>query len=213
MAVAVSALGIIGVALFNPAFDAENAPPTEMIVVLGAGMDPDGTLHRSSRLRVETGVKLWHAKAATRIHFAGGRAIENGPSAGEQMAALARSMGVPADAISHEDRSLSTLQNAYFSHPFVAEARSIRLVSEGFHLLRGSFSFRWSAWHHGTAQPKIRLSHSERFRATSPGSRFPAITMVLREVAAFWFNGMRVIGFELGGVAGITLETREPWLD
>ncbi len=176
-------------------------------------MDPDGTLHRSSILRVEAGVALWKAGAAPRVHFTGGMGKPGGPSAGSQMAALAQSLGVPENLTSYETRSLSTLQNALFSQPFISDADHIRLVTEGFHLPRSWVSFKWAAWHYGIRRPKISLTHSERLRAESPGARLPKLTMVLRETGAFWFNGLRLAAFELGGLVGIPMEERAPWLD
>jgi uncharacterized SAM-binding protein YcdF (DUF218 family) len=122
------------------------------------------------------------------------------------MADLAVSLGVPAAVISYEDRSQSTLQNALFSAPQLHDATSIRLVTEGFHLPRSWLSFRWAGdW-------SLSLTPSERFRSMSPNSRYPGLTMVLREGVAFWFNAGRVLTYEAGGLIGVDQRTREGWL-
>lgn len=213
MGFALSVLAVYAFALLNPSPPPGDVQRSDVIVVLGAGMDADGTLHRSSVLRVETGVALWQADAGDTLHFTGGRGRADGPSAGEQMAALAVSLGVDPNVVSHEDRSLSTLQNAYYSQPMIGGAERLRLVTEGFHLPRSWLSFKWAAWHRGHASPRIYLSHSERLRRSSHSSSVPQVTMVLREAAAFWFNTARLIGFELAGVFGAPLEVTEPWLD
>lgn len=208
-----SFLGIMGFALLNPAPAPETLRKTDVIVVLGAGMDPDGRLHRSTQLRVKAGVALWLAGRAPIMHFTGGKAAPNGPSAGAGMAALAQKLSVPHDAISFEDRSLSTLQNALFSQPMLRDATSLRLVTEGFHLPRSWLSFKWAAWHAGQPVPSIYLSHSERLRQSSPKARRPQLTMVTRETGALWFNGLRLLAFEVGMLFGVAEETRTPWLD
>ena len=179
---------------------------SDMIVVLGAGMDADGTLHQSSILRVKRGVELWKAGVAPRLHFTGGEGRPGGPSAGGQMAALAIEQGVPAEAISFEGKSQSTLQNALFSQPMLAGAKSLTLVTEGFHLPRAWASFRWAGDH------DLHLVASERFRSVSATARFPAAAMVLREGAAFWFNLGRAASWEVGGVLGVGDARRDGWL-
>lgn len=208
-----TALAIFAYALLHPDTAPENAAKTDVIVVLGAGMDDDGTLHFSSRQRVEAAIAFFDAGTSSTVHFSGGPAIPQGPSAGAQMAAHAQALGVPKTATRFESRSQSTLQNAYFSIPQLTDAQSLRLVTEGFHLPRTWLSFRWAYWHLGLPQPQIELSHSQRLRTESRSAIFPQITMVLREAAAFWFNGFRLAAFELGDVMRIPLETREPWLD
>ncbi len=136
----VTVFAVVAFALLVPQNDLR-ADQADVIVVLGAGMEPDGTLHASSLQRVETGVELFHAGAAPSLHFTGGAAVPGGPSSGAQMASLAQSLGVQIELISHEDRSLSTLQNALFSQPMLRGAEDILVVTDGFHLPRSWLSF------------------------------------------------------------------------
>ena len=213
MSLLASFFGILSFALLNPAPDPASVAKTDVIIVLGAGMDANGRLHRSTRLRVAKGVDLWANGRAPRMHFTGGQAAPDGVSAGEAMALLAQGMGVPVGATSFEGRSLSTLQNALFSQPMLSGEQSARLVTEGFHLPRSWLSFKWAAWHVGAASPKLYLSHSERLRQGSPSARLPRLTMVTRETGALWFNAARVIGYEVARLLRIPVAQRDPWLN
>lgn len=155
-------------------------PTADAIVVLGGGMSGNGTLGQDSIGRVDKGVTLYQSGAAPRIHFTGGKARPEGPGAGDQMAARAAELGVPASAISAENRSLSTLQNALFSKPMLADADSIILVSEAFHLPRAAASFWWMGY------DNIQVEHSDRFRRTRDGRI--SFRMLGRETLAVWFN-------------------------
>jgi len=169
----------------------QTAQTADAIVVLGAGMSPDGTLHNSTLGRVQKGIALYKDGIAPRLHFSGGRAVPNGPSAGARMANVAMTNGVPLSAISFEERSLSTLQNALFSKPMLANASSIILVSEGFHLPRAKASFWWMGY------DNIHMAHSDRFRLTSSGNINPK--MLGREALAYWFNLARAIAWSITG--------------
>ncbi len=182
-----------------------------VIVVLGAGLSKDGTLHQASKLRVDRGVALWQAGLAPRMHFTGGVARADGRSAGQLMAARAMAQGVPEAAISFETQSQSTLQNAVFSQPMLEDAASLRLVTEGYHLARSWVSFRWASTRQAGA-PSITLSHSERFRSATPDSPYGGIKMVLREVVAIWFNLARALIFDAAGWIGIPEAARADWL-
>ncbi|WP_411890535.1 YdcF family protein [Yoonia sp. SDW83-1] len=155
------------------------------MVVIGAGMSANGTLHRESLARVDKGVALFAANLAPRIHFSGGRAAPDGPSAGAQMVRHAMAQGIPAAAISIEERSLSTLQNALFSKPMLADAQSILLVTEAFHLPRAKASFWWMGY------DNILTAHAGRFRR-APDNTI-SLTMIGRETLAIWFNLGRAI--------------------
>lgn len=213
MALFLSFLSIGAFALLNPAPDPKTVAKTDIIVVLGAGMDANGRLHRSTKKRVEKGVALWQAGRAAKIHFTGGQGIPGGASAGAGMAALAQEMGVPETATSFEGRSLSTLQNALYSQPMLEGAQSLRLVTEGFHLPRSWLSFKWAAWHVGAPAPKMYLTHSERLRQSSPKARLPQVTMVTREVGALWFNAARLLAYEVAGLFRVPPDQRNPWLN
>ncbi|WP_052245239.1 YdcF family protein [Halocynthiibacter namhaensis] len=182
----------------------------DVIMVFGAGMDADGTLHQSTILRVEKGVALYNQGTAPQMHMSGGMARAGGPSAGDQMRDLAVSLGVPRDAITSETRSLSTLQNALFSLPDLPQTGRIIAVSEGFHLPRVWASLKWAGWNDGRSFD-IALANSELFRSTSPHLTWPQGKMVWREVLATGFNSLRVIAWQSGKLFGA--ENLDAWLE
>ncbi|MEO8530812.1 MAG: YdcF family protein [Deltaproteobacteria bacterium] len=205
-AIMLYALTVLVIAGFAALMPSDTVTKTDAIVVLGAGMDADGTLHRSSILRVEKGVELWKAGIAPMMHFTGGQGTPGGASAGEQMAKLAMQMGVPPEATTWESLSQSTLQNALFSQLMLEHYKSLTLVTEGFHLPRAWASFRWAG------DQTLSLAYSERFRSVSPNSKAPQISMVLREALAFWFNLARALAYGLAGLFGVADAQRKSWL-
>lgn len=197
---------VLGFTLIQAFVEPAEFDRADVIVVLGAGMDPDGTLHEPSILRVQKGVTLFEAGAAPRMHFTGGRGRASGPSAGDQMARLAESLGVPQSAMTSEGFSQSTLQNALFSQEQLNGAKRIILVTEGFHLPRSWVSFTWAGDH------DLALAHSTRFRNTSSPPILSQSYMVVREVIAWWFNLVRIAGWELAGLMGVDSDTRNRFL-
>ncbi|MCP5073337.1 MAG: YdcF family protein [Rhodobacteraceae bacterium] len=193
---------VMGFAALQPAFEPDRFEKADVIVVLGAGMDADGTLHKSSLLRVEKGVALFKAGAAKRMHFTGGVGGPRGPSAGQQMARHAQSFGVQAEQTTAEGASYSTLQNALFSQRYLLKANRIILVTEGFHLPRSWASFKYFGDY------DVALARSVAFRKTSPNANWPWLTMCLREALAIWFNAGRLVVWETAGVLSIDDKSR-----
>jgi len=167
-------------------------PPSQaagVLIVLGGAMTPELTLGSQTRRRVEVAVALYNAGAAPRIHFTGGWAANRQPGPGDQMRALAISLGVPASATSAENGSKSTLQNALFSRPVLGPLADgpVTLVTDGFHLARSWASFRWAGYR------PVRLAAATAFGDQPVREQ---IRWVAREALAWWFNLARVIAYE-----------------
>ena len=194
---------VTGFAALQPFFEPDPFKPADIIVVLGAGMNADGTLHISSKLRVEKAVALYQSGAGERMHVTGGVGRPKGVSAGEQMGRMAQQLGVPEAATSFEGNSYSTLQNALFSVPYLKDAKRIILVTEGFHLPRSWASFKYFG------APDSALARSVAFRQTSPNLHFPGLTMCIREALAIWFNLGRLIVWEAMDVLSYDAQTRD----
>lgn len=193
---------VTGFAILQPLWERTDIK-ADLIVVLGGGMSPKGTLHTSSTVRVDKGVELYKTGAAPRIHFTGGLASPNAPSAGTQMAARAIQSGVPQSATSTEGKSYSTLQNALFSKPIWQSADHIVLVTEGFHLPRSWATFK------AYGAKEITLVHARRFR----GDRIRAgVRMTIREALAIWFNTARFFVWKAAAFTDMSQADRDALL-
>lgn len=122
--------------------------PADAIVVLGGGVEADGSLPPVARTRVARAVELFHAGIAPRMILTGRCGLtspEPAVTEAAAMAAYARDHGVPAAALLLEEEARDTLGNAYFTRElFLAPNRwtSIRVVTSDFHLSRAAWVFR-----------------------------------------------------------------------
>jgi uncharacterized SAM-binding protein YcdF (DUF218 family) len=120
----------------------------DAIVVLGGGVNPDGTLPRVARGRVERAVELFEGGIAPRLILSGRCGLTGEPAPVTEAAAMARyaaEFGVPADALLLEEDAKDTLGNAYFTWARFLEPNgwtSIRVVTSDFHLSRAAWVFR-----------------------------------------------------------------------
>lgn len=125
----------------------DGAEVADAIVVLGAPVRPDGQLSGVGEERVRTGVELWRRGFAPVLCISGGgpgRIIPDHPREADAMAARARALGVPADALRVERESLSTADNArHTARLLAAEGRTrVWLVTQPFHTRRARAWFR-----------------------------------------------------------------------
>lgn len=181
------------------------AESADMIVVLGGGIETDNTLTEPSKLRAAKAAELYQAGAAPMLLFTGGQVVEAGPSAAEEMAKIAISLGVPPEAILTENNAHNTLQNALYSMPDLRSANKIIIVTEGFHLLRAWLSFQWAA--HINDQPlEITLAHTPVYDPQT-GAK-----LLVTETLSLWLNLGRVAAWYGGSWLSTPRETRDNWL-
>jgi uncharacterized SAM-binding protein YcdF (DUF218 family) len=168
--------------------------PAPAIIVLGAGVEDDGALDPQSLSRIETGVELYRAGLAPRLHLTGGN-IDDGPPIAEAMRLFALAHGVPEAAISVETNSKSTLQNALFSAQLLdgIPAGAI-LVTSAYHLPRAWASFRWAGAVDQVLVP-ARGPDARPLRARAAS--------LARETLAWWFNLARVGLWHVATLAGV----------
>lgn len=99
----------------------------QAIIVLGRGVNSDGTLPVDPASRVKKAVELFQGGEAPVIIMSGGYSqhLVDIPQTSEAQAmkTLAVSLGVPADSIIEESRSTHTLANAYFTKKLFCEPR------------------------------------------------------------------------------------------
>ena len=114
----------------------------DVIIVLGAAQMPDDTPGPIIERRVAVGAKLWHEKKAPYILLSGGSTVSETPEA-HVMAEVAKGAGVADDAITMEETSTRTLENAVFSIE-IMRARGWKralLVTDDFHMARAVYCF------------------------------------------------------------------------
>ncbi|MBD3624740.1 MAG: YdcF family protein [Rhodobacteraceae bacterium] len=159
----------------------------DVIMVLGAATEVDGTLGKPALARVQTGVELWRRGLAPEILFTGGPALPSFRAHGALMADAARALGVPEEAIIIEAGAHSTLQNALLSQPLIPDRRVI-LVTHGYHMTRSRLSLAWAG---------IPVAGY-----ATPGA-FTGARDALREALATPFNAGRVALWHVLGWTGM----------
>ena len=112
------------------------------IVILGYGLNPDGTMRTILRRRVLTGLAVAQFFPRAPIIVTGGNP-QNGKTEAGQMHNMLRFLGVPDDRIILEDKANSTVQNARFSVPLAEQAGTsgIILVTSTTHQDRADGNF------------------------------------------------------------------------
>jgi uncharacterized SAM-binding protein YcdF (DUF218 family) len=111
--------------------------PADAIVVLGAGASRDGQLSNQSLRRLVGGLALYHRGLAPRI-IVMGPAYEGGPVEAEVRAALARDVGIPAEALVVESQGVTTRHEAALAAARLPPGggRRILLVTGVQHMVR-----------------------------------------------------------------------------
>lgn len=117
----------------------------EVLVVLGARVEADGTPSPTLRSRVEHAAAVWRGRPGAFVLFSGGVGT-HGASEASVARDLALSLGVPAGQCLVEEASHSTAQNAFFSARLL-RARfprgvHVTVVSDPYHLLRARLLFQ-----------------------------------------------------------------------
>ncbi|MGE2715230.1 YdcF family protein [Mycolicibacterium litorale] len=112
------------------------------IVILGYGLEPDGTMRAILRRRVITGLTVAQFFPQSPIIVTGGNP-RNGVTEAAAMRRMLTMLGFPPHRIIVEDRANSTVQNARFSVPLAKEAGTsgIILVTSSTHQDRADGNF------------------------------------------------------------------------
>src|SRR4029079_5472559 len=97
------------------------------IVILGYGLNDNGTMRTILRRRVLTGLTVAQFFPQSPIIVTGGNP-QNGKTEAEQMRNMLMLLGFPANRIIMEDRANSTVQNAQFSVPLAKQAGTSGIV-------------------------------------------------------------------------------------
>lgn len=134
-----------------PLFDHSPTTPyrAHAIVILGRGLNPDGSLPPLARQRVDRAAELFAWDVAPRLIFTGRCSLmhpgEPPVTEAAAMANYAESIGLPHRAIHLEEESRDTIGNAWFTMKRWLEPNdwtSIRVVTSDFHIPRASWVFQ-----------------------------------------------------------------------
>jgi uncharacterized SAM-binding protein YcdF (DUF218 family) len=112
------------------------------IVILGYGLNPDGTMRTILRRRVLTGLTVAQFFPQSPIVVTGGNP-KNGNTEAGQMRKMLTLLGFPDNRIIVEDKANSTVQNARFSVPLAKQAGTsgVILVTSTTHQGRADGNF------------------------------------------------------------------------
>jgi uncharacterized SAM-binding protein YcdF (DUF218 family) len=138
----------VGVGGFAPAVALADPPAAAKdfskpaIVILGYGLNSDGTMRTILRRRVLTGLTVAQFFPQSPIIVTGGNP-QNGRTEASQMRNMLMLLGFPANRIIVEDKANSTVQNARFSVPLAkdADTSGIILVTSTTHQDRADGNF------------------------------------------------------------------------
>ncbi|WP_277208689.1 SanA/YdcF family protein [Isoptericola croceus] len=116
--------------------------PVDAIVVLGAGLRPDGTPSTYLRRRVEAAAELWAAGAATRVILSGDGADRADGTPYDEPAAMRDwilDRGVPADVLVLDREGFDTTATCRRAREEYG-VRTAVVVTQDYHLRRALFS-------------------------------------------------------------------------
>jgi uncharacterized SAM-binding protein YcdF (DUF218 family) len=118
-------------------------PKGDVLIVLGADQLGDGTLGIASYWRTVYAVRAWRAGLCKRIVFSGGRLGYPGTrSLAAEMGQFAVGLGVPGTAVTLEENSRSTRENALFTAEIVRSWPGSKvLMTSDAHMLRSRLAF------------------------------------------------------------------------
>jgi len=180
--------------------------PVDAIIVLGAGIDPDGVLNFATRRRVGEAVALLAAGKANRLIMTGGRPGWRKPPIGAQMRDLAVAMGAPETRVLVEDQASTTFENIRFSVPIAraAGAERIALLTDHFHLMRADLLARALTGQRFALVSADGMEHQHKMDQAK---------QLLRETLAWWYNLGKVAAWWSLGALGYSEAERAAWIE
>ncbi|MEL6151078.1 MAG: YdcF family protein [Chloroflexota bacterium] len=125
----------------------DGAHPADAIIVLGAGIEADGSPSKTLMVRATHGADLWKQGIAPVVLCTGG-VIGSAPrSEAEACEDVLMAEGVPAESILSEYSSINTAGNVFFTNELMQQngMDTAVVVSSRYHMLRA----RWLYWRTG----------------------------------------------------------------
>lgn len=159
----------------------------EVAVVLSGGRNDDGSLNEAAVARTITAVRLYHQGIVPRLLFTGGPCC--GRSASALMANFATELGVPKEAITLEEQSSRTYDNAINSAALLERdnLRSVILVTSPLHMLRARLTFEAAGV---SVHPVVTSTRNLRF-SSSPSQRIALLEEAVHEYLGLVFYRMQ----------------------
>jgi uncharacterized SAM-binding protein YcdF (DUF218 family) len=123
----------------------DRATPSDAIVILGAGVRPDGSPNGATVRRARHGAALYKRGMAPVLictgGYSGNQLIQTEAGA---CAAILQRLGVPASAILLEQTSTSTEENAIEAHKIMQSRglHTVIIVTDNYHIFRSETLFR-----------------------------------------------------------------------
>lgn len=158
----------------------DHAEPSDVIVVLGSGLRRDSSPGPAFYRRTAKAAELYQQGFAPHIICTGGFTAGHVRSEADACRELLEEAGVPASAISLEERSRSTIENAVYTREIMDANgwQTAIVVSDAYHLLRAGWIFR---------EAGVQA-------VTSPANTDPPLyglfTSVVREIAALHLQAL-----------------------
>lgn len=124
--------------------------PVDEIIVLGAGLMPDGRPTRTLSYRLKTAARLYRQQRARDHHdvtivVSGGQGADEIMAESTAMRQYLVDLGIPRDVILEENQSTSTVENLKLSHALIVKRQPFyraAIVTSDYHVLRANILAR-----------------------------------------------------------------------
>lgn len=112
--------------------------PLDYVIVLGAGLNADGTPSETLAYRLDRALDYLEAPGneKTRCVVTGGQGGDEPQTEASAMAAYLQEHGVASDRIILEEQATSTVENLRFSRELVPAGARVGVITSDFHLFR-----------------------------------------------------------------------------
>lgn len=129
------AVGVLSALIWTAA---AKMPPAGLddLVVLGAGLRPDGTPSEALRYRLDAALAYLEENPGTGCVVSGGQGFGEVRTEADAMAEYLVEHGLDEGRIMKEERSGTTAENVLFSSELIAPGSEVGIVTNDFHLYR-----------------------------------------------------------------------------
>ena len=137
---AVCAVGLLAATALSAliASSAASTPPAglDCLIVLGAGLRPDGTPTETLRYRLDAALAYLEENPETACIVSGGQGFGETRTEADAMAEYLVEHGLDESRVTKEERSTTTAENVRYSSELLAPGAEVAIVTNDFHLYR-----------------------------------------------------------------------------